>query len=172
VRWGISAAPIPPQLPFAAEITAACAALPGGFPPCFLYAIKLNETSLSDDAAEMQIGTVPGTDHLADGSNAGHGIFQLTSSWPSNWADPRANADYALRHYLLPAIAFFRDQIPTLVGSDLIRCAAAAYNAGEGGAWQGHVERGDVDAFDTDHYGVRALTHFAWLLRGAVGDPP
>lgn len=172
-RWGISGAPVPAFVPFAAEITAACAAYPGGFPPCFLAAIKINETDGSHNPSEMQEGTWPGSDFLAlpDGSGpdsnnpAGHGPFQLTAQWPSDWADPRASASYALRYFLAPAIQFFLDRVSGISGSPLVKCGAAAFNAGPGGAWAGYVD-GSVDKYDTDGYGERAVLAYEALVEG------
>ena len=165
MRWGVSGAPVPSFVPFAAEITAACAAYPGGFPPCFLAAIKLNETEWSTDPAQLQDGANPTTLCLPDGSAAGVGPFQLTASYPANWRDPQASADYALRCFLAPAVQFFLDRVPGIGGVALVKCAAAAYNAGEGGAWTGY-EEGNVDLLDTNGYGARAVLNFETLVAG------
>jgi hypothetical protein len=169
MRNGIESGPLPNiGLPFAAEIEKACA-LHDTFSPLVAYAVKVNETSNSTDAAEMQDGTVPGTDYLEDGSNAGHGIFQLTSSWPSDWADPYANAAYAIWHDdavlqgLRACETYWANQGVT--GEGLVRAIAASFNAGINGAQQGH-DCGNVDLNTTNNYGARALSHYQALAAG------
>ncbi len=173
MRWGISGAPVPSFVPFYAEIEAACSSYPDDFPPCFLAAIKLNETGYSTDPAEMQTGTWPGSDYLAlpDGSGpdpnnpAGHGPFQLTASWPPNWRDPAASAKYALDTFLAPSVLYMLQSDPTLSGDALIKVAAVGYNAGPGRAWAAHLA-GNVDAVSTNNYGLRAVTAFHALIEG------
>lgn len=163
-RWGISGAPIPGTLPFAHEITLACAAK--NFPPCFAYAIKGNETAESTDAALIQYGHVG--DLMPDGSNAGHGIFQLTDSWPSNWADPLANTLYAIDRFLQPAIDFWTAH--KFGGESLVKAVAASFNAGTMTAWDYHVRFSDVDGVPprstTDKYGARVLAKYLALIEG------
>jgi hypothetical protein len=166
-RWGVSGAPVPAFVPFYAEITTACAEYPGGFPPLFLAAIKCNETGDSHDPAEIQEGGDPHTLLLPDGSNAGVSPFQLTASYPTDWRDPLVAARYALRFFLAPAVQFFLDRVPGIGGDALVKCGAAAYNSGEGGAWSGYV-RGNVDDFDTDGYGARAVAAMHDLLDGRM----
>ena len=45
----------------------------------------------------------------------------------------------------------------------LIRCTAASYNAGVAGAEDGHTQ-GDVDLYDTDNYGARALSVYLSII--------
>jgi hypothetical protein len=162
MRYGISGAPVPSGLPFAAQVMAASAT--AGVPPCLVYAIKVNETGLGRVADVLQDGALS-TGLMPDGSNAGHGIFQLTSSWPLTWADPQANANYAVRCFISPAIEFWNG-VHGYTGDALVRCVAASFNAGVGAAWLWHVEYNNVDAFDTDHYGARALKHYHDLILG------
>lgn len=152
MRNGLSAGPIPVVLPFAAEIERACEAVPNGFSPMVAYAIKLNETGLND----------PPTIQSADG---GHGLMQLTSSWPTNWQQPYANALWAVEFYLVPAETYWAGQ--GMQGDDLVRCIAAEFNAGRGGAMDGH-RIGNVDAYTTNGYAARALKHYHLLVAGDV----
>jgi len=126
----------------------------------------MNETNLSNDPAEMQIGSVG--DYMPDGSNAGHGPFQLTSSWPADWDEPYANAAYAVTVFLQPAWNFWTTNSP-LVGEDLVKVIAASYNQGLTAAWQSHLN-GNVDSGDTDDYGTRAVQHYRALVAGQVSS--
>lgn len=148
MRNGLAAGPLPKDLPFADAIESACEA--ADFSPLVAYAIKINETGLDD----------PPTIVSGDG---GHGLFQLTSSFPDDWADPHANAVYAVQNFMLPAEAFWVKI--GMQGDDLVRCIAAEFNAGRQGAFQGHL-RGDVDLFTTNRYGSRALSHYQDLVKG------
>lgn len=171
-RWSISGAPIPAHLPFAHEITQACAAK--NFPPCFAWAIKGNETALSTDPKQMQGGTWPGSDYLTNAAgtgpdtsqNAGHGPYQLTAKWPSNWDDPLANALYAIENFLLPAVDFWTAN--GFSGDELVRAAAASYNAGPLTVWGWHVKYNDVDHATTDRYGARCLQKYNALVNGTA----
>lgn len=175
MRNGLLAGPLPTglNLPFADAVARACAQF-ATFSPLVAYAIKVNETGDSTDPAQMQDGTVPGTDHLSDGSNAGHGIFQLTSAWPMQWAAPEQNASFAIWHdgpefagmHAAETYWAARD----MQGDDLVRCIFASYNAGIGGAEQGHAE-GDVGKYTTKdssgaNYADRALAHYKALAAG------
>lgn len=165
MRWNISGAPLPFGFPFGAEIRAACAQR--DFPPCFLGAIKWNETGNSRDPKQLQYGADPQTMLLPDGSNAGRGPFQLTSSWPENWEDPITSALYAVDDFLLPAVQQIRVQLG-LSGDTLVRVAADCYNAGWGQMWAGHLG-GDADWLTTGHnYGRRALAAYHSLIAGRM----
>jgi hypothetical protein len=163
MRNGLHAGPLPPLgLPFAVEIERACA-LHDTFSPLVAYAVKVNETADSTDPARMEEGAIG--DYLPNGDNAGHGIFQLTSSWPSTWADPYSNAAYAIWHpgFLREAETYWSAR--GLQGEDLVRAVAASFNAGIGGAQAGH-DAGDVDLRTTNRYGARALEHYQALVAG------
>lgn len=149
MRWDISGVAIPVMLPNAAEVTRACAYV--NVPPCLAYAIKWNETSDRADASTVL---------SADG---GHGLFQLTSSYPGDWRDPLANAVYALRVFIVPAITFWNGL--GFYGETLVRCVAAEFNAGRSGALQGHV-LGSLDRFTTNDYAARALENYKALVLG------
>ena len=151
MRNGIVAGTLDPALPFAAEIT--WAATQADFSPLLAYAIKWNETAALPDAATVV---------SADG---GHGLMQLTSAFPPNWADPYANALYAIDNFLEPAETYWAAE---LQGEDLVRAIAAEYNAGRSAAIHAHAA-GDIDAATTNNYAARAL---ATYLRLCQGEPP
>jgi len=146
MKNGIVGEPLPNGLAYGVEIEAACDA--HDFSPMLAYAIKMNETAATD----------PPTIVSGDG---GHGIFQLTSSYPPNWADPAANAAYAVAHFLAPAYNYWAAR--GYNGDDLIKLVAATYNAGLGATITAH-DAGDVDAATTDDYGARAVANYHTLL--------
>ena len=164
MKRGVSGAPIPARLPFADAVTVACAKY--DFPPCLAYAVRQNETDSSTDPAEMQIGSIG--DYMPDGSNAGHGPFQLTSSYPvsSNpaydWSNPYENALYAVEVFLQPAWVFWTENTD-LEGDDLVRAVSVSFNAGIGAAWAAHLA-GNLDMASTDNYGRRALSLYHKLI--------
>jgi hypothetical protein len=153
MRDGLAAGPLPPTLLYAAPIEAACE-IPPSFSPLVAYAIAQNETIDGEKNGSWDAATVVSAD-------GGHGLFQLTSSYPSDWADPLANATYAVEHFLLPAETFWSNM--GMQGNDLVRCIAAEFNAGRQGALDGHAE-GDVGKYTTDHYDQRALANYQALL--------
>lgn len=149
----ISGKPVPFELRYSREITVACGEI---FPPLVAYAVACNETIIGEINGKWDAATVVSSD-------SGHGLFQLTSSWPDDWEDPYANARYAINNFLVPAMRQWRENAPEIMGDDLVRCIAATFNAGFGGAWRGHT-KGDVDRFTTDNYGQRALVIYQSLL--------
>jgi hypothetical protein len=146
VRYGISGAPIPPGLPYGDEIQHACELL--DFAPCVAYAIKMNETGPDDPPDIISI-------------DGGHGILQLTASYPLNWDDPYSNALYAIAHFLLPAQEYWAAL--GYSGDNLVRLIAATYNSGLGNAIAAH-DLGNVDLYDTDNYGTRCVENVHSLL--------
>ncbi len=171
MRNGLAAGPLPDilqgvTLPFARIVNQACAIAPT-FSPLVAYAVKMNETNLSDNPSELQVGADPTTMKMPDGSNAGRGPFQLTSSWPYDWRNPYSNALYAIHHdgFMLDAEAYWVRL--GMQGDNLVRAIAASFNAGIGGAYSGHVA-GDVDKNTTNRYGQRALAHYHALVSGKV----
>jgi hypothetical protein len=161
-RNGIVATPLDLSLPIAKQINAAC--LTADFFPYVLFAIKKNESGNSIDGSMLQYGADPVTGLLPDGTNAGRGLFQLTSSWPPHWEDPYVSALYAIDEFLEPAEMYWSNE---LQGNDLVRAIAAEYNAGRRQAIAGH-EAGDIDRYTTNHYAARALTTYLALLNGEV----
>lgn len=157
MRDGITDGLIPAQYPYSKEIQSAATAY--NVSAFLLYAIACNETIIGEVAGKWNAATV----ESADG---GHGLFQLTSSYPDDWQDPQVNANYAATDFIVPLwkscveIGFF--------GDDLVRAISAAFNAGFSGMMRGHEEQNNVDAFTTDKYGLRALQIYAKLVTGAT----
>lgn len=149
MRNGIASGPLPAGLPFGEQIAAACSITPT-FSPLVAYAIKFNETADLDDAATIISG------------DGGHGLFQLTSSYPEGWADPYVNALYAIDEFLLPAETYWAHE---LQGDDLVRAIAAEFNAGRTQAIEGH-EKGNLDLYTTNGYAARALATYIKLCAG------
>lgn len=144
--YGVSGAPLPSGLPYGDAIAAAASA--ANFPPCWLYAQGWQET-IKVDGWLQTLGKTAANYISFDN---GHGIFQLTSSWPDDWQDPSANAAYAIAHFLQPAIQFWTTTY-NFSGDDLVRACAAEFNAGRQAAINGHNE-GDVGAHTTHTGGV------------------
>lgn len=151
---GISGAPLPDGFPYKQTIEVICGTT---FFPCLVGAIKMNETGL---------GHGPDTENDVS-FDGGHGIMQLTSSWPSNWQDPHANIQYAVEEFMRGAYASFTSPPYSFSGDTLVKAIAAAYNAGFANAVAGHNE-GDLDKYTTNNYGARALTHYHNLLNGVM----
>jgi len=152
---GISGAALPNGFPYKSIIEQVCA--DKAFFPCLVGAIKMNETGLGQ-------GPVSENDISFDG---GHGLMQLTSSWPDNWEDPETNIAYAVQMYMLGAYASWTSPPYSLDGDDLVRAIAASYNAGFDNALAGH-RIGNVDAYTTNNYGARALSNYKALVAGTI----
>lgn len=139
--FGISGKPVPTNLPYAMPINQACT-IPGrSFPPCLVYAIAWRETIFGQTIGLWNASTVVSGD-------GGHGLLQLTSSFPAAWQDPSVNIGFAIQQFLMPDLIWWTQQIPGIQGDDLVRCVAASFNAGREGAWRGHME-GNVDKYTT-----------------------
>jgi hypothetical protein len=162
MRNGLSAGPLPAHLPYGDAIQKACegARYAGltSFSPLVAYACAVNETIQGEVNGSWSAATVVSAD-------GGHGLFQLTSSFPVNWRDPYTNALFACEHFFMPAEAFWSSPPYSLSGTALLRAIAASFNAGLGNALAGH-RRGDVDAYTTAHYADRARAHYDALLAG------
>ena len=149
--WGLSGAPVNPTLPYAGFANRACVDM--DFPPPFAYAIAFRET----------LCLVPTIDPVTVVSgDGGHGIMQLTSSWPENWADPLANFTYAIRYFLLPAVQYWHG-LQGYAGPVLVKLVAATYNEGLGAAIRYH-NQGDVDLGTTNDYGAGVLAIYNNLV--------
>ncbi len=130
------------------------------FSPPFLGAICWEETLKVMLPAEA-LGFIS--------TDGGHGLFQLTSSYPAQWTQPDQAAAFAIEQFLLPALQFWGHDYH-LAGADLIRAAAAEYNAGRQNAIQGHLA-GDVGMYTTGgDYDVRVLSDYQDLVDGIL--PP
>ena len=147
MRNGIESGVVPADRPFAKEINEAASV--SDFSAFLTSAIQHNETNAMRDAA-----TIVSYD-------GGHGVMQLTATFPPNWDDPYANILYAIDNYLEPAETYWAKEVQ---GDDLVRCIAAEYNAGRGAAIRGH-EEGNVDKYTTDGYASRALATYLTLTQ-------
>lgn len=167
--YGLSGAPLRADgdgnpLPLAGAINGACMRPARPFSPALLYAIYWQEMGRGHGrdpdggASRLQDGADPDTGLMPDGTNAGRGAFQLTSSWPDNWQDPFVSACYAIDVFLSPAIAYWHG-LEGYSGNDLVLLVAATYNEGLGAARDRHAA-GDVDAGTTDHYGHSVLAYY------------
>lgn len=171
MRNHISGAPLPAHLnlPFAFEIEAGCQVTPT-FSPLLAYSIKVCETDSTEPADTVEFGADLTTMLMPNGSPAGRGIFQLSSSYPANWKDPLTSTLYAIAHFLYPAEAFWSSTYG-MQGADLVRCIAAEYNAGRGGAVAGHAH-GDVGMYTTRQVGVsysdECLSYYHNLQKGLM----
>ena len=154
--YGISGAPIPPALPYAAAVTAAC--LHENMPPCLLYAIAWRE-SISGEVN----GQWPDAATVVSSDN-GHGLCQLTSSWPDDWADPVANVNYAIEEFVLSAIRYWHG-LQKFSGDTLVLLVSATFNEGLGAAEKYHAQ-GNVDAGASDSYGHGVLANYQKLIAG------
>lgn len=154
--YGISGAPILATLEYASQVTAAC--IPGDMPPCLVYAIAWRETLSIDHTPAC-----PDAATFVAGDN-GHGIMQLTASWPENWATPIANIEYGIDKFILPAIRYWHG-LQGYSGDTLVLLVAATYNEGLGAAEKYHAS-GDVDAGTTDEYGHGVLKNYQALVAG------
>jgi hypothetical protein len=154
--YGISGAPIPETLPYASPVTAAC--LQDDMPPCLLYAIAWRESISGEVNGEWPNAA------LVVAGDGGHGLCQLTSSWPNDWANPIANVEYAITEFVQPAIHYWHG-LQGYSGDTLVLLVAATYNEGLGAAEKYHAS-GDVDAGTTDEYGHGVLDNFTKLVAG------
>ena len=157
--YEISGAAIPRSLRYADPINYGCDE--DNFPPLLAYAIAENETIIGELAGKWYASIVLSAD-------GGHELFQLTSSWPERWRDPYENSLYAVYHFLSPAIEFWAQERGER-GDMLIRCVAAEFNAGRGGAERGHA-KGNVDLYTTDNYASRALENYHKLCSMVTSD--
>jgi hypothetical protein len=153
--YDISGRPIPKTLPYAKTIQAPCVEL--GFPPCLAYAIAWRESISGEVNGSWNAATVLSSD-------GGHGLFQLTSTFPEGWDNEDVNVRYALSNFLIPALHQFARR--ALRGDDLARVVAASFNAGESAAWKAHLA-GDVDLATTGAtYASAVLSTYQRLVKG------
>lgn len=150
----ISSAPIPGHLLYASAIQAG--AQKANFPPCLAYAIAWRETISGEVAGEWCARTVEACD-------GGRGLFQLTSSYPLDWANLDSNISYAFEHFLVPGLDYFAGN--GMRGDSLVLCIAAGFNEGDGTAWQDHLA-GNVDLGTTNGYASSVLANYHRLIAG------
>lgn len=136
---GISGNTVDNTLPFGQIVNNACVAISDPFWPAVAYAIAWRETIYGQTQGWWDAQTVISKD-------GGHGLFQLTTSFPDNWAEPSANAVYALQNFLVPAVKYWAPK--GFASWSLVKLVAASFNAGIGGAEKGH-NVGNCDAFTT-----------------------
>jgi hypothetical protein len=154
--YGISTAPIPAHLPYAAPIQGGCTV--AVFPGCLAYAIAWRETI----RGQLE-GLWPSAVSVM-ASDGGRGIFQLTSSYPTDWLDVASNIRYALSYFLVPSLHFFAGS--GLRADALVRMVAAAFNEGAEAAIFDHL-LGNVDIGTTGHdYASDVLSNYYKLTAG------
>lgn len=159
MKWGLSGANLPADLRYANVINAACWI--EHFSPPLAYAVAWHES------IQGEVGGLWPSAAAVVSADGGHGLFQLTSWVPEDWADAHRNAYYAVADWLAPdAQRWFREY--GLTGEALVRCTAASFNAGFARAAGAHA-MGDVDAFTTDRYGEKVLAIYQLLLKN--GSP-
>ena len=157
MRNGIVAGALAPSLRYVDPITQACTT--ANWFPSVAYAIFWRET-ISGEVA----GLWPSAADVIS-SDGGHGLGQLTESYPPDWADPYANALYAIDHFLKGAEVYWAFDVQ---GEDLVRCIAAEYNAGRARTIEAH-DKGNVDLATTDGYAAAVLGFYRSIL--ATGKP-
>jgi hypothetical protein len=156
-RNGIQGGTLAPSLPYVLPISSACNV--ADFFPSVTYAICWRESisgevdGLWADAAQVL------------SPDGGHGLGQLTSSFPTDWADPYKNVLYAIDEFLKPAEVFWAAE---LQGDNLVRAIAAEYNAGRSDAIKGHA-MGNLDLYTTNGYAAAVLSFYHTIL--ATGRP-
>lgn len=151
---GIVATSLNPSLRYAPAINEACMRPYGSQSPLLCYAIAWRE-SISGEIAGLW-------ESAADviSSDGGHGLFQLTASWPFNWDSAYVNACYAIDDYINPAETFWAEKEQ---GDKLVLCMAAEFNAGRTLALKGY-DLGDVGRFTTDNYAAAVLGFYQNLV--------
>ena len=121
----------------------------------FPYAIKIDQQRTVYKFLTIPYAAIPCNVTVSDTD---------TSSFPENWDDPIANVDFAIEHFIEPALNYWHG-LQRYSGDDLIRLVAATYNAGLGGAIKGH-EAGNVDLYTTDGYAGAVLGFYQKLSAG------
>ena len=134
------------------------------------YAIAETETIDGELAGLWKAATVVSADE-------GHGLFQLTYSYPANWDDPQANALWAIDTFILPAWTFWCQPPYNFVGDSLVRAIAAEFNSGRNNAFAGHAA-GNIGLYTSKRpdsrgnllqYDQVVLNHYHDLLK--LGHP-
>jgi hypothetical protein len=120
------------------------------FPPALLGAIACRETL-------RVLSFIDACTFISD--DGGHGLMQLTSSYPTDWYLPKENIAWAIERMLRPALDYWNGMCGE-TGERLILLVAATYNEGLTAAVKYHA-LGDVDAGTTNRYGhdVRDIYH-------------
>lgn len=165
--YGISGAPIPnrnPSLPYAGIIQTV--AEQKNFPPCLAYAIAWRETISVEVSGwlELTYGKNISARNVIS-PDEGHGVFQLTSSWPLEWDDPFTNTAYAISHFMQPALHYFAGR--TFKGDLLVQLVADAFNEGTARV-DSFLARGLSPDIGTTNgnYGATVRAHYRALIDG------
>jgi hypothetical protein len=157
---GIVAALVPSSMRYSAQVNGA--AIECKFSPLVIYAVAWNET------IEGEVSTNAWDAATVISGDGGHGLCQLTSSYPENWQDPRSNAIYAINNFLQPAQDFWSAAPYQFTGDNLVRAMLAEYNAGRGNALAGHAA-GNIDLYTTNKYAARGLDMYHKLIGLVTG---
>jgi len=175
-RWGISGGPLPSGLPYADAIQTAFEE--ANLSPMFGYA-EGSEESIKLEVSGYLVEAYGAGTTAANvvSTSGGYGLFQLTPSasgiaLPENWQDPLVNARFAVEHWFNAAaqggFPYWTAAPFDFEGTTLIKCVAASFNAGLGGAMRGH-EEGDVDTYtENGNYGQRVVDAYLKLITGKV----
>jgi hypothetical protein len=163
--YGLSGRPLPPGLLYGSQIEAACEAR--NFPPCAAYGVANRET-LRAQRSGWLAATFAGKDAATViTGDGGHGVFQLTSSFPDDWADVMANTLYALDHFLVPSMHYYAGAGHE--GDELLDLIADAFNAGSGRVNSFRVQGLTADMATTGgDYGADVLRCYHALLESGV----
>jgi hypothetical protein len=144
--WGMSGKPCPPGLTGAGVFNSTRV-------PLLTAAIAQRET----------LSVMPWAQALTYiAFDNGHGLMQLTSSWPPvGWDDALTNVAYAWSNFITPALNYWHG-LEQYTGDTLVLLVAATYNEGLSAARKYHAS-GDVDAETTDEYGHGVLAYYTSL---------
>ncbi|GAC1584006.1 MAG: hypothetical protein NVS3B7_19400 [Candidatus Elarobacter sp.] len=165
MKWGLSGVPVPDTLRYAREITRA--ATDAQASPCALYAIAWRETLAGERSGWLRSAFGTDAAHVVS-PDGGHGIFQLTDSFPPNWQDPYTNAKYAAERFYDPYLALWINR--GFSGPTLLKLAADDFNAGDRRVKLWH-DLGNADGATTGgNYGTDVLVIFSNLLAGRDPD--
>ena len=167
MQFGLAAGPLPSGLLYAAPIQAACIA--ANFSPVAAYCVAMRETIRGQIEGQWNALTIVAEDN-------GKGLFQVTqedwwteemiAEWTAiDFTDPHANAAYALKWFLVPALQFWAGQIG-LTGDALLKCVADEFNAGRNAVIKAHA-LGNADAATTEHdYGSDIVANYHRIEAG------
>lgn len=158
MKDGIISGLIPIHCPYAWPIQHAAERLDSS---AFLaYSIASVETIDGELAGLWNAATVVSPD-------GGHGLFQLTASFPDNWQTPLANALWAIDTFINPSWIYWSNVSSVFRGDNLVRAVAAEFNAGRNNAIAGHAH-GEIGRYTTKSDGVtydyRVLDRYHKLL--------
>lgn len=163
MRYGILAPNVPAAFPFAEAFNQV--GQYAGVSPCLLAAHGYVETLevLPPEEARTYLSY-----------DGGHGIMQLTSSFPTDWQTVVSNLVWAANQFIIPALeTWYHDYGYT--GDTLVRCEAATFNAGLNAALRGHFQ-GNVGMYTTTSegitYDVRVLNAYKTLAAGSIPPLP